>query len=270
MAKIPKNNNLSSLLNDRIIDNSHRGYLGLSMVGHNCLRYLQLCHYWAYQDKISARIQRLFGVGHSAEQMIIDDLKSVGFDFDSDQFQVIGFGGHWKGHIDGKLYKEDDEWLAEFKTHSDKYFKDVSTKGVIASMPKHYGQVTAYMGYTKIKKCLYVAYNKNTSEYYFEVIEFNEDHFKDLQRKESEVLMAESLLPRIGNSKYTWHECRMCSAKDECFGKKEVVKSCRTCTYVDVLPDGIWQCGKNAQNLTTEEQRVGCSEYLLAPMFKDL
>lgn len=270
MAKLPTNNSLNYLLNTKEVIGKHRGHAGLSMIGSNCLRYLQYSHYWAYDNNYTVRIQRLFNVGHNAEPIMVKDMESVGYTFDSDQLQVSGFGGHWKGHIDGKFYKDGEEWLAEFKTHNDKYFKDTVNKGVQVAMPKHYSQVTSYMGYLGLKQALYMGYNKNTSEYYFEEIPFDESHFKDLQAKEAEVLMSDILLPRIGSGKPTWFECKLCSAKDVCFKNVKVNRNCRTCNHVDILEEGVWECSLHKKRLSVSDQIINCEDYTLAIMFKEV
>jgi hypothetical protein len=162
------------------------------------------------------------------------------------------------------------EFLAEFKTHNDKSFKELRKLKVKESKPVHYSQMQTYMGYLGLIYALYVAYNKNDSEYYFEIVYFDEEHFSDLKRKEAEVLMSETLLPRIGNNNSTWFECKLCSAKDVCFGKEVADKNCRTCKYVDVLPEGEWGCAYyNETNvLTVEGQRAACEKYELSEIFK--
>ena len=270
MAIIPKQNPLEHSLNDIEEVNQHREHAGLSMIGSKCHRYLQLSHYWAFETKISKRVRRLFNFGHMMEDQMIADLESQGYKFSGAQDQIVGFGGHWKGHIDGRFQKDDIDYLAEFKTHNDKSFKDLVAKGVKESKPTHYGQIQAYMGYKDIKECIYVGYNKNDSAYYIEFVQLDEEYFAELKSKEAEVLLADTLLSRIGANKYTWFECKFCSARQECFGKKEVSRNCRTCANVDVLDAGKWQCNLKSKILTVDEQRAGCDKYETAIMFKEL
>lgn len=279
MAKLEHKDPILHKLNDELFTSGLRPHAGLSGIGHECHRYLQLAHYWAFQQHISARIQRLFNVGHGAEDVMIADLAKVGITVKNEQAEIIATAGHWKGHIDGEGEQDGrGDFLVEFKTHNDKSFADVKKKGVQVSKPIHYGQCQAYMGYRKLGSALYMALNKNTSEYYIEWLEFDPEYFKnDVQRKEMEVISADALLPRIGNNNITWFACKFCNAKNACFGKSEVVKSCRTCTYVDVLDEGRWAC-TNEHNchkaksveLTVDEQRAGCDKYSLAIMFKEL
>lgn len=265
------------LLNSIEVKNDLRGYNGLSGIGVNCIRKLQLAHYDCYMVSNSIRMLRLFNEGHRMEPVLTDILdKALGIEITSDQEEVVGFAGHWKGHIDGKGRFRDDskfldykpgEFLVEFKTHNDKSFKDMQKNGVKKSKPMHYGQVTSYMGYNKLEWTLYIAYNKNDSEIYIEWIQFDPEYFRELQRKEAEVVTADSLLPRIGNDKATWFECKLCDAVKVCFGKKPIKESCKNCTWVDVHDEGVWECTKHKKKL---QDFKPCDIYTVGEMFWEL
>lgn len=262
---------ITDKLNDEETESLPRPYLGLSSIGSKCYRKLQHDHYWTYKNKISARVQRLFNVGHSTEQVIIDDLAKVGIYVKGQQQEFIGFAGHWMGHCDGSAISELDigrSFLVEFKTHNDKNFAALQKAGVKSAYPGHYAQMMSYMGYGEYPYGLYVGYNKNDSYYHMEIIVFDEDFFHELQRKEQEVVQAPELLLRIGNGKETWFECKLCSASNVCHGKAPVERNCRTCAFVDVKDHGVWACSKHNNHLDVEEQITGCHEYLLGDMFR--
>jgi len=256
-------------LNEELKSETPRDYLGLSQIGEQCHRKLQYYHYWAYNTEISSRIQRLFNVGHSAEECMTQDLLKIGIFISEDQKEIVGTAGHWKGHIDGIGFSpEDGDFLVEFKTHNDKSFKDFSKMTVKAAKPMHYDQMTAYMGYLGLPKALYMALNKNDSTYYFEWVPFDEERYNDLLRKELEVISAEVLLPKIGTGSPTWFACKMCDAKDVCHKGKQVEVNCRTCKHVDVMDDGKWHCSYHNAGLSNNVQKEGCIEYKVAEMFK--
>ena len=281
MALLPKSTpleNLSLSLNVDTTESELRNHLGLSGIGNVCHRALQFQHYWAYTTEHSARILRLFNVGHDAEPKIIADLKTQGWSVYADQAEVVGIAGHWKGHIDGECdhpdFNDGKTMLIEFKTHNDKSFNDLKKKAVKVSKPGHYAQMQAYMGY-RVRDCgLYVAINKNTSEYYFEIIPFDMDAFSDIIEKQSEVLMSEVLLPRIGTGTPSWFECKFCDAKDVCYHRAEPHVNCRSCEHVDVLDDGKWRCtfakhSAKGKYLTIGEQRAACDGYMANLIFKE-
>lgn len=263
---------LEDSLNDEVIRREHRSYVGLSAVGHNCHRLLQYIHYWAYESSISSRVERLFNVGHAAEDVVIEDLEKVGINVIKRQETICGETGHWKGHWDGLgVYIEHPDFpkfVVEIKTHCNSNFSKLKKGKLVDTYPMHYDQMTAYGGYNDLKLGLYIGLNKDNSEYHFEWVEICYDRFWELKRKQIEVVISDVLLPRIGTGKKTWFECKLCDAKDVCYGDKKPPKSCRTCENVVVIDGGIWRCGYHNYNISLEEQRVGCSAYELGVMFK--
>lgn len=261
-------------LNEVPIVNELRGHIGLSMIGSECLRHLQYQHYWCSKQKITNRIMRLFNFGHMMEDYMISDLAKLGIYVTDQQRTISATGGHWKGHTDGEAVCGGVNVLVEFKTHNLKSFNDLKKKLVLESKPGHYAQMQAYMGYTGLTKALYMAYCKDNSEYYIEIIDFNHNYFVELQRKEAEVLFSEVMLPRIGNGNPSWFKCKFCDDKDVCFGKTEVVKSCRSCDHVDIHDDGRWACTNedgegSMDDLSLNRQRTACSQYKLGDMFHE-
>ena len=99
---IPHNDPLIHALNHTEVHGEHRAHAGLSQIGHNCHRFLQFSHYWAFESIYDNRVQRIFDTGHKAEDFMIADLEVNGYKIIDQQLEVTGAGGHWKGHIDGK------------------------------------------------------------------------------------------------------------------------------------------------------------------------
>ena len=271
MAILPKKDGFKYKLNEQMIEPElPRPYLGLSGVGNSCHRKLQYDHYWCYAKSYSVRIKRLFQVGHDEEPKLQEAIMELGYNFHSDQMYVPGEGGHWSGHIDG-IFEDIDTcelYLAEFKTHNDKSFKLLLKGGVRKSKPGHFSQVTAYMGGLGMDKCLYVAYNKNDSEIYVEIILFDKEHYDDLKRKQNEVIMADVLLPKIGTGTSSWFECKLCDARAVCHKKAKIPVTCRTCHNVDILGEGVWECSLDEKKLKSEAQKLACDEYILDDMFR--
>ena len=59
-------------LNDAVVTGDKRGYLGMSVIGHKCHRYLQFVHYGCLKSTYNQRIDRLFSDGHNAEPQLIE------------------------------------------------------------------------------------------------------------------------------------------------------------------------------------------------------
>ena len=259
-------------LNDEIVIGDKRGYLGMSAIGHKCYRYLQFIHYGCITSTYTKRIERLFNDGHNAEHQMIEALASIGVHVTDEQKKVIGVTGHVHGHIDGngswfhdkyQLFSQDN-FLVEFKTHNQKSFDELLKNELRKTKPLHYSQMTDYMGHQNQEKGLYVAKNKNTSEIHVRVIDFDEEHFDDLRRKEIEIVTAETLLPRIGNDSPKWFECKMCNALEVCFGRKGIEHDCRNCAHVDVMDKGKWYCNVHGRDL---DVHVPCDSYVIGEIF---
>ncbi|MEE8382680.1 MAG: hypothetical protein V3R78_12485 [Thermodesulfobacteriota bacterium] len=268
------------------IRNDPRNYIGMSSVGHKCLRFLQYSFRKAFpKPSHSYRIERLFSQGHLLEESMRQDLVGIGAKVYDEQMELIGFAGHWKGHIDGRAKGlpscEKTEHLWENKTHNDKNFKVlVKSQSVRESYPEHYDQMIAYMGYAKLIRGLYTAINKNNNEIYVERIYFDENRFEEVEFKMIEAVIADRLYPKIGTGKTTWGDCRYCPAKGVCHNNETIEMSCRTCRHVSIENEGKWRCEEpkselfrkahplTNKELTPEQLDKGCAAYELEDMLK--
>lgn len=255
-----------------------RGYLGMSQIGGKCMRALWFYFRWAAEGTIDGRVNRIFQVGHKAEQDMINDLESIGvktWDTLDSQAAFIDIGGYFSGHSDGMALEipgsEKTVHLLEFKTSSDKYFKSIVKNGVKKEKYVHYCQMVLYMHYSKTTRALYMVYNKNDSSYYTERIHNNESLAKELIRKAQDIIFSESPLdfPRIGNNTSSWYECKFCNYKKICFKKESPHKNCRTCKECNLLGNAEFACGIEDDNIKTlKEQEIGCKMHNLLDGFK--
>lgn len=240
-----------------------RPYLGMSQIGHSCRRYLWYSFRWCFKDVISARLSRLFNRGHREEPAIVETLSKVGLIFWGDQTEITMAHGHSKGHCDGMclgvIEAPKTVHLTEYKTMSDKYFKEICKLGCKASKPIYYAQCQIYMRKLKLTRTLFVAVNKNDDSMYIERIKLDEKFADELERKAEDIILSEEPPEKEFNS--TWFECRWCSARDICHFEGVPQRNCRTCKFCDILQNGRWECANYDIQLTTEQQRLGCERY---------
>lgn len=240
-----------------------RYYLGMSQIGHSCPRYLQYYFRSCFETDISARVGRIFQVGHKAEADMIADLKSAGVEVYGEQDSYKIAYGHCKGHNDGlgKGFAESpkDEHVIEFKTSNDANFKKLIKEGVEQNKPVHYAQMTMYGHLKGLDWAFYMVLNKNTSAYYTERIKIDHDFAKQLIEKAERIVITEELMPKIGNM--TWYECKFCDAYSICQLNNELVKHCRNCKFASVEDDGVWWCTKKDEDIT--DIFPLCSDYEL-------
>ena len=267
MVKLPDNTNNTLSKLQQITHAGRRGNtVAMSTIGDPCARRLWFNLHWVVEaENISGRLRNLFDTGTRAEDFIIADLERIGIVVTERQEELWGFGKHAHGFTDGRVSNVPEApktpHLLEIKTHNDKSFNGVVKDGVKKSKPTHYGQVQRYMIGLKLTRCLYVAYNKNTSAYYVERIRLDKGFAEDLLRKEREIILAEFAPKR--HFKRGWFECKFCAYQDICFEGAPVAKNCRTCKFVDLGHEGTWACTfvNPSHDIPREVQVVGCDSY---------
>lgn len=240
-----------------------RWYLGMSGLGGNCMRKLWYELHWVKKREISARLNRLFQVGHDAEPTIVKHLSAIGMKFDNvveDQLEFVECDGWLRGHSDGKVIgvpgAEKTEHLAEFKTASDKKFKEFKKKGVEQTNYTYYMQMILYMYETKLTRALFVVYNKNDSSYYFERVHANTGLAKEYIGRAQDIIDSGDVteFPRIGNNSETWFECKWCDYKDICFGNEKPEENCRNCIAHKFTSGGNVTCLVNKKEIPLDKQ----------------
>lgn len=239
-----------------------RGYLGASIIGHPCERYLWYNFRQCCSEDVSGRTYRLWETGDLEEVRLSKDLQAIGcavFDTDGEgeQFEVSALGGHFSGHLDGcarGIPGAKKTWhVMEYKTHKDKSFRHLLKYGVEKSKPQHYAQMQSYMHLTGMKRGLYLARNKDTDEIYAERVKYHKAFCDDLMAKAERIITASEPPPRL-NEKRDYYLCSWCDANDICFGTEGLspkpalplkTVSCRQCCHATPIIDGTaarWNC----------------------------
>lgn len=254
-------------IEDKVIKQDPRPYLGISAIAANCQRSLWYGFRLCSESTIISRLNRLFQRGHREEDIIRADLRSIGIICHSDQKEVITGNGHIRGHIDDLLDNVPDApkttHLGEYKTHNDKSFKDLKNKGVKLSKPVHYGQMQCYMHLLGLKRALYIAVNKNDDSRYYERIRIDNKKAESLLDRAFSVISTEELPPKIGNP--AWFECKMCNHILVCHYGTSPLCNCRTCKYADIHDEGKWMCSGHKIFLSFGQQKIGCDKHKFLP-----
>jgi len=251
---------------DKLVgDATLRPYLGCSRIGHSCMRFLWYEFRWAFKGSIDARLKRLFWRGHREEPEIIKELQQIGIRCYDDQAECNFVSGHMSGHCDGKCIGVPEaphtEHLLEFKTASDKKFKEMKKKKVQQANPTYYAQLQIYMKGLHLTRALFIMVNKNNDEYYVERVRYDAGFADDLIRKGTSIVLAETPPSIASPFGPTWFECKWCDAKEVCFGATPINKTCRTCQAIHIMDGGKWGCTKLGIELATGQQRLACNLY---------
>lgn len=251
-----------------------RTYLGGSVLGHECDRFLWYGFRQCFTPEFSGRMYRLFETGHLEEPRFIKELRGIGcevveVDEQGEQIGVVAVEGHFRGHLDAialGVPEAPKTWhVCEFKTHSSKSYATLKRVGMKKAKPQHYAQIMVYMGLAKLTRALYLAKNKDTDEIYSERVRYDSTDFKALMNRAERIIYATQPPDRCANRPDDFR-CRFCDAHKICWGTPDTAvplpyKSCRTCCHATPEKDGDarWSCtlGRNPMR--------PCSKHLLIP-----
>ena len=206
---------LNYYLNNKIVTQPARPYLGLSQAGDECDRRL-----WLYQQEraITKREARIFETGKILEGMILRELKEV-FVIKNRQKEII-IDDKIKGHVDAIGYLRDDpkkiNYLIEIKTMNYRRFTEL-TKGLV---PKEYiAQMNVYMYALKIKSGFLVALNKDTSELYLTQLQLDEMAAQININRLKQIVASTQEPERLSIRGLPHTICQWCAFKDHCWGE---------------------------------------------------
>lgn len=272
---------IPELIYDTRRNDDQRSYLGASSIGYHCDRRLWMAFRWCARPEFDGRMIRLFNRGHREEEIFISELKRIcsGAVMADDpntgkQFGFEALNGHIQCHLDGVAFgipmdgiDKEQAHLLEFKTLSDKSFRDLESKGLAESKPVYYAQIQLCMHLAELEACLFLAVNKNNDELYAERIEYNQDFAADIMNRGERIVFAVSPPDRIGSP--AWYECKFCPMYNTCHNGIIPDVNCRTCCHSTPLANGTWHCAKHARTISRDEQIVGCGNHIYHPELID-
>lgn len=250
-----------------------RGYLGASVIGHACDRYLWLSFRWAGAEAFDGRMLRLFEHGHHAEPRFVAELRMIGATVhevgeDGKQFGVQACGGHFRGHLDGRALGLPEApktpHVLEFKTHNAKSFKALQDKGVREAKPMHWAQMQVYMLLTGMTRAMYLAENKDTAELYEERVHLDKEAAQALIERAQRIIDAAEPPLRLSDDP-AWFACKFCPFHAQCHGTEAPHVNCRTCTHSTPVDGGAWRCARHDGEIPVDFQRSGCDDHLYLP-----
>lgn len=180
------------------------------------------------------------------------------------QFQVQDHGGHFGGSLDALIFDSPDmpdEWiLGEYKTHNEKSFKEVVSKGVMRAKWVHYVQMQIYMYKMGLRAALYFAVNKNDDDLHIEVVYLDTSVAERYLERAGRIIEMREPPPRISESA-AWYLCKFCDMAGVCHRGDAPAINCRTCIHSIPTSDGTWFCGYHNQPLPESVQKAGCQHH---------
>lgn len=207
-----------------------RDYLGASLLGRPCDRFLQYCSFHTPKDRPTpGRMLRIFHRGHQGEDWMIEWLRLAGFDLrttgkDGTQFGFSTAQGRIQGHCDGVIVGGPDGYaypcLWENKVLGSKGWNKLAKEGVRKACPEYFGQVQLYMAYLDLadNPALFTALNADTMDIHAELAPFDPQAAQRLSDRAVMILKAcdaGERLPRLSDDP-TWFECAWCDYHRKC------------------------------------------------------
>ena len=226
---------INEILDAKIIENhkqqKKRDYLGVSSIGDDCLRKVQL-QYEGKEAEFSASTLRTFDIGHRLEDLVAEWLRIAGFELktrneNGEQFGFSTAEGRIKGHVDGIIVDFSEELkeiglrpqaLWECKTLHHKSWQETAKKGLMLTKTLYYAQIQLYMAYLELDQCLFTALNKDSSELYFELVPFDSEAAQKYSDRAVQVIQASEnseQMPCI-SADSSFFKCKMCAFRNEC------------------------------------------------------
>jgi hypothetical protein len=105
--------------------------------------------------------------------------------------------------------------------------------GVATTYPVYRGQMQTYMAYMGLTNALFTAYNKDTSQIYFELVPFVQQDAQNLTDRAVRVLQSKSPkeLPRVTDDATSWL-CKFCDHKKDCWDNPEPKQAAPTPSWL--------------------------------------
>ena len=201
-----------------------RGYIGASIIGHPCERYIWLNKYGKYHNivcEIPFQLSRIFERGQLEEPRILKLIRQLK-EWKLEAYQKPVRIGFLKGNIDAILKDaEGNRYVLEIKTMGDKSFKKFQTQGVRKSHPQYFWQVQAYMDMADIRHAILLAVNKNTEAMHEELIEFNADVAYHAIERAKRINALKEMPTGLAGAGKKQMECQGCSFEQFCWKEQE-------------------------------------------------
>jgi CRISPR/Cas system-associated exonuclease Cas4 (RecB family) len=239
-----------------------RCYIGASMAGTDCIAQMSLSLRGFPDVAPDPQLKRIFFAGHRIEDWVVFDLKKRADlrvyekdDMTGRQHRREWLNGHVSCHSDGLVDFEDGSGQAilEIKSMNDANFKKFQTTGVKSSHRRYYRQMQMMMAMFRIERSLFVAYNKNNSQYHAEIVSFDQEEWDTMYVKIQAALDGQAV--RVSAAPEDWR-CKSCFKRESCWNIPDVSPACQFCEHSFANKNGGWTC-----KLTGREALDACDKY---------
>ena len=255
-----------------------RGHMGMSgIAGDPRTTWLQFR--WSLPDDITPRTRRIFAMGDTIEDIVVRLLKAAGFTVHADdgtsQFGFTALGGHYAGSMDGAIVglPQSKAWhVLEVKSVNGKRFRKLVEDGVEKWSPVYFGQMQCYGFHSGMTRALFAAYNKDTSELYFERVKIDPMYGAAMLERARDLITGP--IPASSYPDRTWYEIAKFKSEEyqAVYWGDHLPPNpnCRNCRFSiadarDEVDGAAWGCLKKQKELSLEDQVAGCESHNWIP-----
>jgi hypothetical protein len=250
-----------------------RNYLGMSEIGEPCWRMLWYRFRNVLEETLTLKSLLAIEDGYKQEDIMASRLRLVpGVKLETinpetgEQFGVKLIGGHFAGHLDGKIIGiyESPKTLHiwENKAVNEKKFESLK-KLILSEGEKqalalwdetYYAQAVIYMKAFKFTRHYMTVESPGGRDYTSCRTEANNKDAVSLIAKAETIIKADRPPQRLSENR-SFYKCGWCRMKEVCFDSKVPAVNCRTCAFGEPITDdptntGAWKCYKKNINFT--------------------
>lgn len=267
-----------------------RGYLGMSGIGHDCVRKLWYDFRFANYPHFTGETLLKFADGHYSEDLTAERMRAAMPDLvlkthkpDGEQYGFKDVYGHFRGHIDG-IARNLPEWDAgtwaiwEHKccdrVKANKLVKlaENDESSALANWNfTYYIQAILYMYYAKVDHHLMTVAHSGSRKYVQVKTPANHELAEEWVQCANYVVTTMSPPDRYRDDP-EYYQCKWCDHNKVCHSDALPEVNCRTCIHcMPVIGgdnvDGEWHCKRHDKIITTKEQIAACDKHLYNPIY---
>ena len=264
----------------------HRGHLGFSVIGDDDEHKQWMNFHWCLPNDFDGRMLRLFDLGNRIEDQVVENIRdskeATGVSIashgkDGNQIRASTLGGHFAGSCDGWLRgvlpepDQDEVILLEVKSANDKRWKELEKLGDYELWSETYRwQIHGYMGVFGLTKCMVIVVNKNNSQIYSQIIDYNPEVWEKALERAERIITSEEPPYQGRMSEKDWRLKGQSKAYIDIYQRKRFPQSvnCRNCAFSKPLTTSngaTWICKRSNKAIDLETQRAGCENHLWNP-----
>jgi hypothetical protein len=172
---------------------------------------------------------RALNLGNIIEEYTTTILRLGGLTVTDEQKEVKDLNGAITGHIDGVLTINMMKFLLELKALNLNSASKIVKNGVREGDPVYYSQMQYYMHCLVLSAGYFIAFIKDTGQYYVELVDADPNYQKMLRQRA--VVIKNTTSAELIPEKHVVRECNFCPGKQFCVeldgGEAEFIKKFR-------------------------------------------